>query len=53
LTDLLDATDQAARTLSMDKQELDSTKQKAAEYEAAGIELMNLMHKSVSWNFYG
>jgi hypothetical protein len=48
LSDLLDTTDQAKKSFTMDKDELDLKLKKNADYEAAALDLMNLMFQTVS-----
>jgi hypothetical protein len=48
LSDLLDTTDQAKKSYTMDQHELDLKLKKNADFEAAALDLMNLMFKTVS-----
>jgi uncharacterized protein YigA (DUF484 family) len=48
LNELLDVTDQAAKTYSVDKHELELKKHKLAAYEDGAKDLMNFMFKTVS-----
>jgi hypothetical protein len=49
LSDLLDTTDQAKKSYTMDQDELDLKVKKNADFEAAALDLMNLMFKTVEF----
>jgi hypothetical protein len=48
LIDVLDTTDQATKLYNVDKHELDLKLKKNADFEAAALDLMNFMFKTVS-----